>query len=348
MQAAQQEAAAHGDAAAFARQRVRADALQAALLAEQQVLAAQRLRRLEDQTGGAADRLALLQAEASDAAAALQANESALTALLPIMQRLSAAPAATIFAMPEAPADAVRGILILQDVAAAIEQRSEAMRAQAAAVASLLGQITAQQRMLVIAAAAQRKAEDALTAQIDAARAAEIADSDTAAAEAAASVAANRKVRSLRDIIANLQAASQAPPILAAVKAGAGSPVAGYVVQNYGDPTLAGPAQGVTYKAAPGARVVAPCAGPVLFADRFHSYGLLVILSCGAGTDFVLSGMNRLDVSPGQRIARGQPVGEMLGFDPKDPSAEPRLYVELRQNGAPVDPSAWLTGGGSG
>jgi septal ring factor EnvC (AmiA/AmiB activator) len=348
LQAAKQAASAHADAAALARRRAQAEALQAALLAEQQVLAAQRLRRLEEQTGDAADRLALLQAEASDAAAALRANEAALTALLPIMQRLSAAPAATIFAMPEAPADAVRGILILQDVAAEIESRSEAMRAQAASVASLLEEITAQQRALVEAAAAQRKAEDALTAQIDSARAAETADSDMAAAEAAAALAANRQVRNLRDVIAKLQAASQAPPILADVKAGAGAPVAGYVVQNYGDETLAGPAQGVTYKAAPGARVVAPCAGPVLFADRFHSYGLLVILSCGAGTDFVLSGMQRLDVSPGERVARGQPVGEMLGFDPKDPSAEPRLYVELRQNGAPVNPSAWLTGGGSG
>ena len=55
-----------------------------------------------------------------------------------------------------------------------------------------------------------------------------------------------------------------------------------------------------------------------------------------------------LDVASGQRIARGQPVGEMLGFDAKNPAAEPLLYVELRQNGLPVNPSAWLTGNGSG
>jgi septal ring factor EnvC (AmiA/AmiB activator) len=124
--------------------------------------------------------------------------------------------------------------------------------------------------------------------------------------------------------------------------------VAGTLVENYGDQTVAGPAQGVTYQAAPGARVVAPCAGPILFADQFKSYGLLVILGCGADTDFVLSGMHRLDVSSGQHVARGQPVGEMLGFDPKHPAAEPRLYVEYLQNGAPADPSSWLPAGGSG
>jgi septal ring factor EnvC (AmiA/AmiB activator) len=126
------------------------------------------------------------------------------------------------------------------------------------------------------------------------------------------------------------------------------SPVAGYVVQNFGDPTVAGPATGLIYRAAPGARVVAPCAGPVLFADKFQSYGLLVIIGCSADYDFVLSGMSRLNVAAGQRLARGQPVGVMLGYDAKNPGRQPALYVELRQNGTPVDPANWLTGGGSG
>jgi septal ring factor EnvC (AmiA/AmiB activator) len=175
-----------------------------------------------------------------------------------------------------------------------------------------------------------------------------MADSDTAVAEAAATLKANENVHDLRGIIAGLQAApAPAAPPPANVMAGAGAPVSGMVVQNYGDPTIAGPAQGITYKAAPGARVVAPCAGPVLFADAFKSYGLLVILGCGASTDFVLSGMTRLDVSAGQKIARGQPVGEMLGFDAKNPATEPHLYVELLQNGAPVSPASWLSPGGA-
>ncbi len=345
---AQAAAAAHGQAATFAKQRVRADAAQAALLAEQEVAAAARVRVLENQTGGAAGLLERLQADQVAQAAALKAGEAGLAALLPIMQRLSAAPAATILATPESPVESVRGILVLQGVAGEIERKSAAVRARAASVAVLLGQISAQQKVLLAAVAAERKAEDLLTVQIDAARAAEMADSDMAVAEAAAALKANENVSDLRGMIARLQAApAPAVPPPADVVAGAGAPVSGMVVQNYGDPTIAGPAQGVTYKAAPGARVVAPCAGPVLFADEFKSYGLLVILGCGASTDFVLSGMTRLDVSAGQKIARGQPVGEMLGFDAKNPAAEPRLYVELLQNGAPVSPASWLSAGGA-
>jgi septal ring factor EnvC (AmiA/AmiB activator) len=353
LRAAQVAAVAHGDAAGFARQRARADAAQAALLAEQQVAGAERLRGLENQTGGAAGLLERLQAESAAQVAALQGNEAALAALLPIMQRLSAAPAATILATPESPVDSVRGILVLQTIAGEVETRSAAVRAQAAMVASLLGQISAQQRVLLASVAAEKVAEDRLTAQINAARAAETADMDTAVAEAAAALRADKSVQDLRGAIANLQgaAAGTAAPVVAKIPEaaeGAGAPVSGMVVENFGDPTIAGPSQGITYKAAPGARVVAPCAGPVLFADHFRSYGLLVILGCNAGTDFVLSGMSRLDVAAGQKIARGQPIGEMLGFDAKNPASEPQLYVELLQNGSPVSPVLWLAAGGAG
>jgi septal ring factor EnvC (AmiA/AmiB activator) len=302
------------------------------LVGEQEVVAAAGLRRLEDETGAAAAALGRLEVAAAEARADLGRNEVALTALLPVMQRLSAAPAATILAVPESPSDSVRGILVLQTVAGVIEQRSEAVRAQAARVADLMGRV----------------AEAALSAQILAARAAEAADTDTAMSEAAAAVAANVKVRDLREVIAKLQSRGSGSAVAEAVPTGPGAPVSGMLIENFGDPTIAGPAQGVTYQAAPGARVTAPCGGPVLFADHFRSYGLLVVVACGGGNDFALSGMSRLDVSSGQMVARGQPVGEMQDFDAKTPTAQPHLYVEFLQNGAPADPGSWLSAGGSG
>jgi septal ring factor EnvC (AmiA/AmiB activator) len=343
--AAVQTAAGHKAAAAAAQRQAQKDAGQAALLAEQQVQAAARLRRLEAQTGWDAGRLASLQAQSAAASRDLKTSEAALTNLLPIMQRLSAQPGAILLAAPGSPVDSVRGILVLQEIAGQIEQRAEQVRAESANAAALLHKMSAQQVALDNAVAAQLKAEAALNAQIAAARVAETADSDTAAREAADAVKGWRNVASLRAMVQALQHAAPLP-------AGPGetgiSPVAGYVVQNFGDPTLAGPATGLIYRAAPGARVVAPCAGPVLFADKFQSYGLLVIIGCTADYDFVLSGMARLDVAAGQLLARGQPVGEMLEYDAKDPGKQPALYVELRQNGTPVDPANWLTGGGSG
>lgn len=343
LQAAQQAEAAHQAAAAAAHAKQAADAANAAQLAEAQVQAAIQLRRLEDQTGGATETYADLQAQQQQAANALKQNEAALAALLPVMQRISAQPAATLLANPARPQDSVRGIIIMQGIAADIQRRATAVQAQTQAVTHLLTMMTDQQKLLLAAVADQQKAEDALTAQIAAAKAAETADADTEAKENAAAIAADANVRDLAAMVAKITNANNtATPANPSAKPSIAdnAPVAGHIIQTFGATTLAGPATGITYNAAPGARVVAPCSGPVQFADTFQSYGELVILDCGQSNLFVLSGMAKLDVSAGQRVARGQPVGEMASFDPKNPAKQPQLYVELRQNGTPVNPNS--------
>nr|WP_249680691.1 peptidoglycan DD-metalloendopeptidase family protein [Roseococcus pinisoli] len=118
-----------------------------------------------------------------------------------------------------------------------------------------------------------------------------------------------------------------------------GFPVAGSLVREFNAPGEGGPARGLTFAAQPGARVTAPCSGSVAFAAPFRSYGRMVILDCGGGQHLVLSGMDRLDVSGGQRVRSGEPVGVL----PSSP--RPTLYMELRRRGAPVDPRPWLRAG---
>jgi septal ring factor EnvC (AmiA/AmiB activator) len=332
--------AAHRHAEAIARAHVRADAAHAALLAERQVEAAAALRRLENQTSADTQALADLTAQQNAAADRLMAAQTALEKLLPAMQRLSDEPGATLLAAPLSPEDAVRGITILQGIAAGIEARAEQVRTESSQMMVLLDQAQAAQARLNTAVATQAAAEAALTAQINAAKAAEMADADVAAREAEASLAAQRKLDSIAAAVNNLVGNAAAPGSLPAGSGGA--PVAGHVLQNFGAATLAGPAQGISYSAAPGARVTTPCAGTVMFAGPFPAYGMMVIADCGGGTSVVLAGMNHLDISTGERLAHGQPVGTMLGYDPTDPTRQPVLYVELRQNGTPVDPGAWL------
>ena len=89
----------------------------------------------------------------------------------------------------------------------------------------------------------------------------------------------------------------------------------------------------------PGARVVSPCGGKVVFGSSFRSYGLLLIVDCGDGYHFVLAGLDRLDAAPGQRVLAGEPVGQ-LGAS--ENNARVPLYLELRRKGQPVDPRSWF------
>ncbi len=347
LSAARQNAAAHMQAATRAKQKRLKDQAAYDALAAQQVQAAAALRGLESQTASAATALANLQNQASSAADTLRRNEAALALLFPVMQRLANQPAAAILANPQSPADSVRGLLVVQGIAVQIEASAQAVRRETQTLAALRQQLQNQQTRLAAQSAVQQKAEDALTAQIAKASAATRADTDIVAREAAAAASANKKIQDLQGIMTKLQV-DRKPTAKAVNLALGGAPVAGSMVQNFGAPTVAGPAAGVVYRAAPGARVAAPCAGAVMFANRFQSYGLLVILDCGGGYNAVLSGMARLDVAAGQTVLHGQPIGQMQGYDAKDPAAAPDLYVELRRNGVVVNPAAWLANGGSG
>jgi septal ring factor EnvC (AmiA/AmiB activator) len=119
-------------------------------------------------------------------------------------------------------------------------------------------------------------------------------------------------------------------------------PVAGRITTGWGDSGPGGTHRGLTFAAAPGARVVSPCAGRAVYAAPFRSYGLLLIVDCGGGYHFVLAGLDRLDASAGQRLLAGEPVGVLAASGGQGTS----LYVELRRNGQPVDPRPWFAARG--
>ncbi len=322
-----------------------ADATQAKALGARQAAAAASIRGLEDATAAAGTQLANLQAAQVQSQARLAKAEADLARLLPIMRRLSSAPASTLLAAPLPPGGAVQGVALLRGVAQAIANQARTVQTENAQLAQLIAAAKAKQAQLEQAAAAQAAAEAKVAAQIQAERAAEMA----AAAKVAVQIAARmnaQKPDSLNDAVHDLVPNAAKP---ASLTAGAGgAPVAGNIVQAFGAPTPAGPAVGISYSAAPGALVTSPCAGTVMFANAFPSYGLMVIADCGHGDSVILAGMSKLDVAQGEHLVHGQPVGTMQPFDPHDPTHQPRLYVELRQNGTPVDPAPWLNGGHSG
>ncbi|MBN8874533.1 MAG: peptidoglycan DD-metalloendopeptidase family protein [Rhodospirillales bacterium] len=246
-----------------------------------------------------------------------------------------------------------------QAVQAEAPKLAAAQRAQAEQAAALDRQIAEAQAQRRAAdadadAAAERAAKEA--ARADSLRGAlATLEAERKAAEAKARQEAIRAERQRKE--AEAEAARQREAALsrsAGSMASAGSaatprgralltaPVAGSIVRAWGDSTEAGPATGISYQAAPSARVVAPCSGRVAFADPFRSYGQLLILDCCGGYHAVLAGFERLDVKVGQSVQSGEPVGVMPTWDPAGTGRRPLLYVELRRGGQPVNPAPWL------
>ena len=193
---------------------------------------------------------------------------------------------------------------IMQIAAAHAEQaEAEAQSNQAASQAASAAARADSLRAALVALEAQRRADEA-KAREDAAR----AERQKHAAEAQA--ARDRETVAARPTGPGTLASGAGP------RGQLQPPVIGVVVKGWGEQTDGGPATGVSYHAPPGAHVISPCGGRVVFAESFRSYGLLLIVDCGGGYHVVLSGFERLDVKLGQSLVAGEPVGVMPTWEP--------------------------------
>jgi murein hydrolase activator len=118
-------------------------------------------------------------------------------------------------------------------------------------------------------------------------------------------------------------------------------PVAGELTHRFGQADRYGrPNQGLTLEAMPEGVVVAPFDGRVDYAGPFRGYGLILIIRHGGGYHSLLAGLGHVDVTTGQWLLAGEPVGSLADADEK--GADANFYLELRRDGRAVDPQSRL------
>ena len=114
-------------------------------------------------------------------------------------------------------------------------------------------------------------------------------------------------------------------------------PVRGRISQHFAEAAVGGePSRGIVIESLPGAQVVAPFDGHVVFEGPFRGYGSILIIEHPGGYHTLLSGLGRSDAVVGQWLIAGEPVGVMSA------GGNPKLYVELRRASQPIDPLPWL------
>jgi murein hydrolase activator len=123
-------------------------------------------------------------------------------------------------------------------------------------------------------------------------------------------------------------------------------PVAGAVRLRYGESDRFGNAsRGLRIEARPGAAVVSPHDGSIMFAGPFKGYGQILIVEHANGYHSLIAGLGRIDARVGQQVLAGEPVGAMAASQ----DGNPDLYYELRRNGQPINPQRGLSAlGGKG
>jgi murein DD-endopeptidase MepM/ murein hydrolase activator NlpD len=99
------------------------------------------------------------------------------------------------------------------------------------------------------------------------------------------------------------------------------------------------PHPGIDLEAPEGSEVRPVFGGQVVFSDWFRGYGNTVIVDHGDGLLSIYAHLRELSqtvgakVDPATVLGRSGSTGSLLG---------PRLYLEIREHGRPIDPLQWL------
>jgi len=118
-------------------------------------------------------------------------------------------------------------------------------------------------------------------------------------------------------------------------------PVAGEILHRYGQNREGGgPAwKGLFIRARQGQEVHAVGSGQVAFADWLRGFGNLLIIDHGEGFLSLYSNNESLYKQPGDPVRAGDVVATVGATGGQD---ETGLYFELRRQGKPFDPLAWV------
>ncbi|MDT3707229.1 MAG: peptidoglycan DD-metalloendopeptidase family protein [Thiobacillus sp.] len=125
-------------------------------------------------------------------------------------------------------------------------------------------------------------------------------------------------------------------------------PASGVAVVEYGAADgFGGISRGISLVTRADAQVVAPADGWVLYRGAYLNYGQIVILNTGQDYTLLLAGLASVTVDIGQFVLMGEPLGTMgsqtIGRTVSTSAgvSRPTLYIEMRRDNEPVDPTGW-------
>jgi septal ring factor EnvC (AmiA/AmiB activator) len=292
--------------------------------------------------------------------AVFEAERDRLSRLLGVLQSIEGAPVPLQLMHPEGALGTARSGMILSEVTPAVAEEARELRSQLQDLATLrtlqnealdqlslaLDRIQAARTQLSQAIADRRMLPENITRD------------ETAMAELLDSVGS---LDALADVLTRTGPATTGDlPDFAAARGTLPMPVLGAVLRGFGEADAAGVTRpGLVLATRPRALVAAPWATSIRYAGPLLDYGNVIILEPEADYLIVLAGLGTLYVTPGEIVASGGALGLMPG-DPGPESEElivpsaqgggaeltETLYIELRENGATVDPAPWFTATG--
>ena len=290
---------------------------------------------------------ARLDARITDARTKIEESQEEIDALLQSLVRLSRTPPEAVVAMPGELRKTLQAAQLMSSLTEQMQEKTSALSSLLARLqkdelelAETREKVKQQQAKMI----ASRKALEQKLSK----RKADYEKNNTAfKRKKQQALQAKKKAKDVKQLVKKLEKKKAKPKPKTVVQSLPFSkrrgklrlPVAGRVSKRYGqkigeDQT----SRGYQLASASGATVTSPASGEVMFTGPFLDYGKIVILRYDSGYHLLLAGFDRINCSVGQKLVAGEPIGRLKA----NSNSRADLYMELRKNGKPIDPSPWF------
>jgi septal ring factor EnvC (AmiA/AmiB activator) len=315
----------------------------------QEAAAAERIKAAQAEITAAEARIAIVDRLLAAQRVQVAERQGPIVRLIAALQSMARRPAVLGLIQPGSTEDIVHVRAVLGTTMPVVERRTTEIRAELARV----------QRLRVNAAGAVQSLRDG-RARLEAERIGlvQLEATHRARSQALGRSALIESDRALalgeraRDLVDQMQSQGEASQVQSALVALPGPlprpddaanplprrvaayrlPVTGQLVTGMGELSATGVrARGLTLATAANARAIAPAAGRVVYAGPFRGYRGVVIVDHGEGWTSLIAGLGGLAVRVGDQVAPGQLIGRAWK------SGDPRVTVELRRRGQPMD-----------
>lgn len=286
----------------------------------------------------------------------LQTREAEVAQLLGVLQGMGSRPSPVMLLHPEGPMGTARAGMILADVSPALNARADDLRRKLQEISTLRllqeNAVETLQNGLNGVQEARTALSQAVADRTDLPR--RFTEDPVRTAILIASTETLEGFASGLSEITTDEDRSDLPDI-SDLRGSLPLPVQGRILRRAGEADAAGIARpGLLLATRPRALVTAPTAATIRYRGPLLDYGNVIILEPQAGTLFVLAGLDVVYGGIGQVIPAGSPLGLMGGQDAEigdilansgngaGTGRPETLYIEVRQDDAPVDPEAWF------
>ena len=310
------------------------------------------------ETGLGAMREGLRQAAINEAQLSkkLQARDGEVAQLLGVLQSIGGNPSPTLFLHPEGPVGTARAGMLLAELTPALNTRADVLRQDLEDVQTLRAlQTDAAQRLQDGLTEIQRARTELNQAMANRTDLPKRFNEDPV--RTAILISTSETLSGFASGLSEMTSdpIADAPADFGGRKGDLTLPVQGVILRRANETDAAGVTRpGIILATRPRAIVTSPTAATIRYTGPLLDLGNVVILEPRAGALFVLAGLDVVYGEAGQVIGAETPIGLMGGpagvnqqaLSPNGDGAgverSETLYIEVRENNVPQDPSDWF------